>query len=209
MKLIVIQILLPLMGCVALPAITQNVNQSSSSHSSFFESKSFSVNSSDFGSMNFHHNSSMQESKGVMTFQTFIQHFNKSLENLTEQTKTFYQRNFEENMKFILESQKLNLSFTLGVNAFTHLSSEEFVDKYCGTIAPESYQVQDSFPILNAKNIKNKLNNYTMKNLPKEMDWRKSVQPVINQKTCGSCWAFATMAMIGIKIKILLKILLI
>jgi hypothetical protein len=195
MKLLII--LLPIVSCAVVPNLIQHVNQTNSSYSSFSESKIFSINSSDFGSLHFHLNNTLKKSSGITSFQKFVQNFDKTLENLTEERKSFYAQTFDQNLKFIMESAKYNLTFTLGVNAFAHLTSEEFVNKYCGTVAPGSYQVQSSTPITGASVLKNKWNNYTLKNLPKEFDWRKYVQPVINQKTCGSCWAFATMAMIG------------
>lgn len=199
-------IFLPLVGCVFLPQFTKHVNSTNSSRTEISSSNFFSINSSDLGSFQFHFNNSRKKSSGFTTFQKWIKDFDSDFENITEARKSFYQETFDQNLKFIAESSKLNLTFSLGVNAFTHLTSEEFVTKYCGSIAPETYKVQPqpSNLITNRKIImKNKWNNYTIKNLPKEFDWRKKVQPVIHQKTCGSCWAFAALAMIGKKRKIL------
>lgn len=192
-----IVILFPFVACSAIPVITSQVNQTNSSHSLFSESNHFSYNSSSLGLINLHYNNSQKVSTGITTFQKWIQFYDKKFDNITTQSKTFYKQNFDENMKFIMESLNLNLSFTLGVNAFTHLSSEEFVSKYCGAVPPENYKVTSAAPILSESYFENKWNNYSIKNLPKYIDWRKKVQPVVNQKTCGSCWAFAAMAMIG------------
>lgn len=138
--------------------------------------------------------------RAIPTTTTPLPTYNKWLlqyeKNFDPKTKSDYQRIWDENVRLIAEYKKLNLSFILGVNSFTHLSSDDFIERYCGTTFPVNYQPLK--PMLMGP-IKNKLNNYTLDNLPDEFDWRDYIemQPVVSQKRCGACWAFAAMALLG------------
>jgi len=93
---------------------------------------------------------------------------------------------FAQNLAKVEEHNKKGLSWTEGINHFSDLTKEEFVNLYAsgrtrtaGPRAAVDYQRQKK---------QNK-----MADLPAEVDWRTEgvVTQVRNQGQCGSCWAFA------------------
>ena len=89
-----------------------------------------------------------------------------------------------------------NWSFTVGFNSATTRS----INSLCGLKEPENWQDDANFDFCVTKN-----------SLPDEFDWSKSdknyvgrdcTTPIKDQKNCGSCWAFATVALLESKILI-------
>lgn len=92
--------------------------------------------------------------------------------------------------KAVLEIKEINASqssFTAGLNKFADLTKEEFKSKYLGLLP-------------NAQNnLRNEVDLPTpVGGNPLEVDWREkgAVNAVKDQKNCGSCWAFSTVAAI-------------
>ena len=116
-------------------------------------------------------------------FTNFQDKFNKKYESLEELEERF--QIFSSNLKSII-SHNLDHkhNFTMGVNQFTDLTSQEFKSIY-------------------ASGLKSSLGSFGCvpfssqgTNVPAAIDWTKSgvVNPVRDQGYCGSCWAFATTA---------------
>jgi len=74
-------------------------------------------------------------------------------------------------------------TYTLGVNQFADLTSDEFVKTYNG-FRPDMYK---NLPVANFQATADE---------PDSIDWRDEgyVTPVKNQGQCGSCWAFSAVA---------------
>jgi C1A family cysteine protease len=117
----------------------------------------------------------------------------KKLSNLNESTQTVQQKSFLENLQIIEQHNKEVSDFELGFNDYSHIAKEDFVKFYCKTALPKQL-LPDRPKLARTKTF----NNFTVNNLPETFSWRDVLKPVKNQGgVCGSCWAFATMAMLG------------
>ncbi|XP_061165780.1 procathepsin L-like [Saccostrea echinata] len=113
----------------------------------------------------------------------------------TEETKR--REIWEENLDYInqhnVKFDKGEQSYFMGLNEFSDLSHEEFLQQFVGGFRLPDLSNPDDIPLSSG------LSEGTS-GLPSEIDWRKEgwVGPVGNQFACGSCWAFtATGALEG------------
>ncbi|MCL7032757.1 hypothetical protein MKW94_000129 [Papaver nudicaule] len=96
---------------------------------------------------------------------------------------------FKDNLKFIDEhNSQIGLSYKLGLNKFADLTNEEYRKMYLGT------KIDSKRSLYSPKS-----DRYAVRegdDLPDSIDWRTkgAVAPVKDQGSCGSCWAFSTIA---------------
>lgn len=119
----------------------------------------------------------------LMKWKHFKEDFGKVYNGIDEEQKRY--EIFKSNVDIIYEVNSQNLSYTLGVNQFADLKSEEFAAGYLGFKKPE--QLWGELPYLGK-------HEYSGDTLPAAVDWttKGAVTPVKNQGQCGSCWSFST-----------------
>ncbi|PWA46245.1 Cysteine peptidase, asparagine active site-containing protein [Artemisia annua] len=123
--------------------------------------------------------------KVINLFESWVSKHGKFYDSLEE--KLHRLEIFKDNLKHIDETNKKVSNYWLGLNEFADLSHEEFKNKFLGLKGELPEKREESSEEFTYRDFVD---------LPKSVDWRKkgAVAPVKNQGSCGSCWAFSTVA---------------
>jgi len=107
-----------------------------------------------------------------------VSHFNKQY---ADSDLPLRQAIFERNLGEVERHNALNVSYQMGINQFSDMTSEEFVNRLGRKGSKTKMPAEQAGP-------------FAAVNVPSSIDWRdkKVVSPVKDQGGCGSCWAFAS-----------------
>ncbi|KAK9112682.1 hypothetical protein Scep_020201 [Stephania cephalantha] len=119
-------------------------------------------------------------------YESWLVQHGKAYNALGEKERRF--EIFKDNLRFIDEHNAEGHSYEVGLNRFADLTNEEFRSAYLGARTDAYRRVA-----------KPKSDRYAFRggdDLPKSVDWREkgAVVGVKDQGSCGSCWAFSTVA---------------
>lgn len=127
-----------------------------------------------------------EEVRGI--YEWWLATHGKTYNGLDEKENKFVV--FKDNLKFIDEHNSENRTYTVGLTRFADLSHEEYKSQVLGT-RPDAIR-----RFVKSKNASQRYALQAGDRLPEFVDWRNkgAVAPIKNQGSCGSCWAFSTVA---------------
>ena len=121
-------------------------------------------------------------------YESWLVKHGKNYNALGEKEKRF--QIFKDNLRFIDEhNNSQDRTFTVGLNRFADLTNEEYRSMYLGTRLDANRRLAKGKRSL-------RYMPRAGEELPDSVDWRDSgaVVDVKDQGSCGSCWAFSTIA---------------
>ncbi|KAK2657534.1 hypothetical protein Ddye_010586 [Dipteronia dyeriana] len=134
--------------------------------------------------------STWRSDEEVMTiYQSWMTEHGKTNNGLGDKNQGRFEI-FKDNLKFIDQHNSQNRSYVLGLNKFADLTNQEYRSMYLGTRTDAKRRLMKS---------RVASQRYAFKagdDLPESVDWRQlgAVSPIKDQGSCGSCWAFSTIA---------------
>ncbi|XP_044469358.1 cysteine proteinase COT44 [Mangifera indica] len=136
-----------------------------------------------------HEQSNWRSDEEVMSiYQSWLVKHGKADNGIGENERRF--QTFKDNLRFIDEHNSQDRPYKVGLNKFADLTNEEYRSIYLGTRSDAKRRV------MKAKVASQRYAYKASETLPESVDWTEqgAVNPIKDQGSCGSCWAFSTVA---------------
>ncbi|CAL2033125.1 unnamed protein product [Caenorhabditis brenneri] len=93
------------------------------------------------------------------------------------------------------EVDEHNIMYTLGLSSYK-MATNQFSVALDGEIAPLTLSVEGLKPTATISPVPSSSTNRKKRDTVTTVDWRPYMKPILNQLTCGGCWAFSMIAMV-------------